>query len=109
VIDQLRHPDQATNVYRALATQAGKNPSKITSAVLEEARPLRIHRATALHVAQDASSHPTVNLDHVTIAVVHPVKIIRPRCTQMFSPQNRDLVKDRLVHAAETSRCDRPI
>jgi GNAT superfamily N-acetyltransferase len=103
VIDQLRHPDQAADIYRALATQAEKNPSKITSAFLEEAGPLLIHRAATFHVVRDASSHPTVNLGQVTIAVVHPVKIIRPRRTEVFSPQHRHLVKDRLVHAAETT------
>ena len=40
MIDQLRHPDQAADIYRALTTQAGKNPSKITSTLLEEAHAL---------------------------------------------------------------------
>ena len=50
--------------------QAGKNPSKITRTFLEDAGPLLIHRAAALHVVRDTSGHRTVKLADEAIDAV---------------------------------------
>jgi hypothetical protein len=51
-------------------------------------------------IIRDTSSHCTVDLDHISVTVIHPVKIIGSRRTDMFGPQHRELIKVCLVHPA---------